>query len=417
MTLHKVKQLIEKGVHIPNPQSVEIGADVDIDRISSDSVTIHAGCKIYGEETLILQGATLGREAPATVENCYVGPRVELNGGFFNKAAFLSQSQIGSGAHVREGTILEERASCAHTVGLKQTILLPFVTLGSLINFCDCLMAGGTGPKDHSEVGSSYIHFNYTPNQDKATASLIGDVPYGVMLDQRPIFLGGQGGLVGPTRLTFGTIIAAGTIYRKDELRPGLLLFEGGGKGGKMAFTPGLYRSLKRSVYNNLIYIGNLMALRQWYHQTRQAFVGIDFPQTLLAGLKRTMDRAIAERIKRLKGLAEKMPRSVELYKSAVGENASSTLLSQKMELNTKWAEIEAVFEELNNFAGDVEPRDLFLKQMLPVAAKNDFDYIATIQALDEKTKGTGRQWLASIVAATVELTANHLPSFGMTTK
>jgi UDP-N-acetylglucosamine/UDP-N-acetylgalactosamine diphosphorylase len=90
---------------------------------------------------------------------------------------------------------LEEEASGAHAVGLKQTIFLPFVTAGSLINFCDALIAGGTSRKDHSEIGSSYIHFNYTPHQDKATPSLIGDVPHGVMLDQPAIFLGGQGGL------------------------------------------------------------------------------------------------------------------------------------------------------------------------------------------------------------------------------
>ncbi len=77
---------------------------------------------------------------------------------------------MGLGAHVREGCLLEEEASGAHCVGLKQTILLPFVTLGSLVNFCDCLMAGGTSREDHSEVGSSYIHFNYTPDGDKTHA-------------------------------------------------------------------------------------------------------------------------------------------------------------------------------------------------------------------------------------------------------
>jgi len=101
-------------------------------------------------------------------------------------------------------------------VGLKQTILFPFVTLGSLVNFCDCLMAGGTSKKDHSEVGSSYIHFNYTPEQDKATPSLIGDVPQGVMVNRPPIFLGGQGGAVGPVRIGYGTVVKAGTILRKD---------------------------------------------------------------------------------------------------------------------------------------------------------------------------------------------------------
>ncbi len=412
--MSKVSQLIAKGVSIPNPESVEIGADVDLERISGDSVTIHSGCKIYGAETLILHGANLGYEAPVTLENCYVGPQVELKGGFFSQATFLKKAKMGSGAHVRQGTILEEGANGAHTVGLKQTILLPYVTLGSLINFCDCLMAGGTGPKDHSEVGSSYIHFNYTPNQDKATPSLIGNVPYGVMLDQPPIFLGGQGGLVGPVRLAFGTIIAAGSIYRKDELKPGLLLFEGGGRGGKMPFAPGVYRSLKRSVVNNLIYIGNLMALRQWYWWTRPEFLGPDFPQTLLEGLKGTLNMAISERIARLRGLREKMPRSIELYKAAVGENASSPLLAQKEELFNRWPEIEADFQMLLNEEGNVQSRDLFLKFLSPVAKEHEYAYPETIKALNNEVKAAGSQWLTSIVDHVVRKISNHLPSYGI---
>jgi len=108
-----------------------------------------------------------------------IGPGVELKGGYCRSSLFLDGAAVGSGAQVREGCILEEGARGGHCVGLKQTILFPFVTLGSLVNFCDCLMAGGTGKKDHSEVGSSYIHFNYTPEQDKANPSLIGDVPQG----------------------------------------------------------------------------------------------------------------------------------------------------------------------------------------------------------------------------------------------
>ena len=200
--------LLEKGVHIPVPQSVQIGEEVSVDRISGDRVTLYPGCRIYGSSTLILPGAGLGYESPVTVENCQIGPMVQLKGGFFSQSVFLKGAEMGSGAQVREGVILEEAARAAHTVGLKQTILFPFVTLGSLINFCDCLMAGGTDRKNHSEVGSSYIHFNYTPNQDKATPSLLGDVPRGVMLNQPPIFLGGQGGVVGPCRLDFGTALS-----------------------------------------------------------------------------------------------------------------------------------------------------------------------------------------------------------------
>jgi len=178
----KIEKLLKKGVNIPNPDSVEIGSKVDTDRISGEGVVIYSGCKIFGGSTLILKNTRLGYESPVTIENCQIGTNVDLKGGFLKEAVLLDRVSIGCGSHIREGTILEEEASIAHTVGLKHTILLPFVTLGSLINFCDCFMSGGTSKKDHSEVGSSYIHFNYTPNQDKATASLIGDVPNGVML-------------------------------------------------------------------------------------------------------------------------------------------------------------------------------------------------------------------------------------------
>ena len=177
---------------------------------------------------------------------------------------------MASGAQVREGCLLEEEANGSHTVGLKQTILFPFVTLGSLINFCDCLLAGGTSRKDHSEVGSSYIHFNYTPNQDKATASLLGDVPRGVMLREPPIFLGGQGGLVGPARIGFGTVIAAGSVWRGDCPEGGKLLRgERDQPALRGAFHPGLYGDIRRRVTNNILYLANLLALRQWYLHVR----------------------------------------------------------------------------------------------------------------------------------------------------
>ena len=79
----KIEKLVKKGVKIPNPDIVEIGDDVDTDRISGNKTIIYSGCKVFGSSTLILQGAKLGYEGPVTVENCQVGPLVNLNAGFF----------------------------------------------------------------------------------------------------------------------------------------------------------------------------------------------------------------------------------------------------------------------------------------------------------------------------------------------
>ena len=111
MSENKIELLLKKGVKIPNPDSVEIGDDIDTDRISGDNVVIHSGCKLFGKSTLILPGTIIGYEGPATIENCQMGTDVKLKSGFFSNAVFLHGSEMGSGSHVRKGTILEEEAS------------------------------------------------------------------------------------------------------------------------------------------------------------------------------------------------------------------------------------------------------------------------------------------------------------------
>jgi UDP-N-acetylglucosamine/UDP-N-acetylgalactosamine diphosphorylase len=389
---NKINLLINKGVRIPNPESIEIGDEVDIERISGDGVSVYSGCKIFGSSTLILQGSNIGYEGPVTIENCQIGPEVKLKSGFYKQAVFLNKVSMGSGSHVRDGTILEEEASVAHTVGIKQTILFPFVTLGSLINFCDCFMAGGTDRKNHSEIGSSYIHFNYTPNQDKATASLLGDVPNGVMLNQNPIFLGGQGGLIGPCRLTYGTIIAAGTINRKDELNPGRLIFGGAGKGGSVPFTPGVYRSEKRIVINNIIYIANLMALMQWYNHVRSMFISHNFPQQLLDGLKEKLNMAIEERVKRLGELCLKMP------DPDITKETSDRLMRQKNDLRDRWPEMEDAFKTHKKKEDDLSIRDSFLETINRGIKISGRDYIPIIKSLSVENATQGTKWLQGIV-------------------
>jgi UDP-N-acetylglucosamine/UDP-N-acetylgalactosamine diphosphorylase len=407
----KLAQLINKGVRIDCPDSIEIGKEVDVDKISGQGVVIHAGSKIFGNATLILRDAKIGFEGPSTLKNCQIGPEVELKGGFFEDAVFLEKAKAGLGSHVREASIFEEQASVAHSVGTKHTILFPFVTLGSLINFCDCLMAGGTSRKNHSEVGSSYIHFNFTSNQDKATASLIGDVPKGVMLNQSPIFLGGQGGLVGPCRLAYGTTVAAGTIVRKDELRTGRLLLGRAEKGGSLPYKPGRYRNEKRVVVNNIVYIANLIALNRWYQHVRSLFTSKDFPEALLTGLKEKLNRAISERMTRLEVLGNKIHSSVEAQKSSKGVQSSGAF-TQNQELYQRGSDLKDLFERLKSEKGDAGQRDSFLKIVHTGIEETGLDYISVIQGLAPSDAAIGTQWLQGIVDRVTDETLNLIPSF-----
>jgi len=407
----KIQFLIGKGVRILNPGSVDIGEDVNPDRISGDRVTIYPGCRIYGNDTLIMEGTTLGFEGPATIVNCQLGLGVELRGGSFRRSVFLDRSSVGSGGQIRECCIMEEESSCAHTVGLKQTILFPFVALGSLINFCDCLMSGGTGRKNHSEVGSSYIHFNFSPNQDKATPSLIGDVPRGVMLNQPPIFLGGQGGLVGPSRIGFGTLIAAGTVFRRDSLEGGKLLLGGVIRRKELPLYPGLYRNVKQKTTHNINYIANLIALRNWYSHLRPIFISGDGLQgeLLKFGIE-ILDRAVEERVHRLIGFAEKLPNSAEIYRKTMKGDDASDVIIRKEQLFESRHKVGDLLLAAREREYGVESRDNFLAGVN--RSRRGGRYIEDIQNLPPDISENGTVWLQGIVDEVIEEVMAILPSF-----
>ena len=407
-----VERLLVRGVRMPNPFSVDVGEEVDPERISTNGVVLYTGTRISGAKTLISSGVKLGGETPVAVADCRLGRGVELKGGFFSSSVFLDQANMGSGAQVREGCLLEEEANGSHTVGLKQTILFPFVTLGSLINFCDAFLAGGTSRKDHSEVGSSYIHFNFTPNQDKATASLLGDVPRGVMLREPPIFLGGQGGLVGPARIGFGTVIAAGEVWRGDCPDGGKLLRGEGQSLSAKAFHPGLYGDIRRRVTNNVHYIANLLALRQWYIHVRFSFPGDrEMGEALWKGALETLDAAIAERLARFRALAEKMGKSLELGERFLPEETRGDVLRQQREFRERWPELEACVTDRREEKAGRKERDGFLANMVPVRDVQGNDYIRTIRSLDRGVSSLGTLWLQRVVDAVAERAFACIPS------
>lgn len=402
----KICQLLDKGVDIPNPGTLDIGDEVNVDQISGKDVKIYQGCKIYGSKTVVSSGSQLGYEAPVTIEDCQLGSKVELKGGFFSKSVFLEKANMGMGAHVREGSILEEQAGGAHCVGLKQTILFPFVTLGSLINFCDCLMAGGTSRQNHSEVGSSYIHFNFTPDADKTTPSLIGDVPRGVMLNQPPIFLGGQGGMIGPLRLGYGNVVAAGSILRHDYIEDDKLIYERVNSKNVKDYVPAAYPNIGRVVANNIIYLANLMALEAWYHHVRKPFLETQqFGILLYSGVIDQLFLARKERLKRLKTMAEKA-------------TVSSRKVSKKQsaELRDQMEYLEGIFGgKPSDKAGTAEmSREVFFKEFERATGNDKTNYIETIQSLPTSISSKGVTWLNGIVDALCEKVIKALPSLNI---
>lgn len=390
----RLQSLLDRGVRVIEPQTIHIADDVDLSRIAPGAI-LHPGCRIVGAMTSIGPGCVLGEEAPLTLRDSQLGSAVELKGGSVEGAVFLDGASMGSGAHVRPGTIMEEQAGGAHAVGLKQTIFLPFVTAGSLINFCDALMGGGTSRKNHSEIGSSYIHFNFTPHQDKATPSLIGDVPRGVMLDQPPVFLGGQGGLVGPARIGFGCVIPAGTVYRRDAPESGLLLHSPPAAGrGAEPYRMGVYRNAARILRNNLLYIGNIRALRAWYADVRSCFATDPFAKACIAGGIAQLDAVLAERRKRLDEWLKKLAVSAKILASDSAPATAAEAATQRRIVERA----SAITESLDACAAGTDARRDTLIGSVSAAGAG---YLSWVQSLPAETRRAGTAWLQGIVDQT----------------
>jgi UDP-N-acetylglucosamine/UDP-N-acetylgalactosamine diphosphorylase len=233
------------------------------------------------------------------------------------------------------------------------------------------------------------------------------------MLKQAPIFLGGQGGLVGPCRLEYGTVVAAGTINRKDELRPGRLIFGGGGRSGNVPFVAGHYHGFNRILTNNILYLANLAALGQWYDQVRRLFVSNDFPQPILEGLQDKLQMAVDERIVRFSELVHKV-----LEKETEGVESSSESSSRSLQKgHVKWLpELESFLRENRNRAGDHALRDRFMEIICKEFTQNGKQYLKVISGLNPKASEIGTRWLQGIVNEVTDgafqivpiLNANH---------
>lgn len=204
--------LSDRGVHVWGPDRVYVAEDVRLDQICPGSTLMNA--LITGARTFIASRAQIGTSGLARVHDAQIGPGAVLAAGTYENCVLLAGVKTRGFAELRPGTILEEQSEIGHNVGLKNTVFTAGVVAGSLINYCDVLLTGGSSRNDHSEVGSGAVHFNFDPRGDKF-GSLMGDAS-GCLLRSRRIFVGGTSGVVAPVHLHFGAVVAAGSTVRKD---------------------------------------------------------------------------------------------------------------------------------------------------------------------------------------------------------
>ena len=303
----RIESLQKRNVDVWGPERVYVSEDVRLDAIEAGAVIRHA--TLSGSELRIAKGAKVGVSGHAEVENCQIGTDVELGAGLYQGATFLQGAKVRGFAEIRPGTLLEEEAEVAHAVALKNTTFTSCCVAGSLINFCDLFLSGGTSRRDHTEIGSGAIHFNFDPRGDK-WGSLIGGIR-GVLLRSEPVFVGGNCGIVGPVEIGFGAVTAAGSVIRRD-VDENVLVATGSKNVQIRGFDRRIYGSLTSRFLLTAKLIGTFRALDCWYTQVRLPSASAA-ERPLYEAARKQIELQVAERIKRLGNIIAKLPESISL--------------------------------------------------------------------------------------------------------
>ncbi|MEE8394419.1 MAG: hypothetical protein V3S29_00075 [bacterium] len=411
-----LRTLAERGVVLPDPALVAVGREVPLQNLAAGA-TLYPFTRLHGALTTIAAGAKIGPGGAATLQNAQIGPGAEigtlgpvtlrevacgagtvLGCGVAEESVMLGREAGGSGFNtgygfrLRKGSLYEEDANSAQQTDTKMTVLFPWVTLGSNVNWCDLLMAGGSGPRvgEFSELGSGTIHFNFTPRGDKATASLFGDVVDGVWLDRPRLFLGGNGSMVGPLTARYGAVSGAGRRFVR-ALAAGLNSGEADPPRGDLELE--IYGSVKRVFDSQVVFVAELAALDAYYGQARALLAGGD-PElgTLYQRGRAVVAVNIAERIAQLAGLAGRMERSAALLE---GRAPADPRIAQHRALLQSWPAIET---ELRGYRDRHAEMPALLRRGLEDGLANHGRvYTRVIRALPPRARAAGRDWLKKI--------------------
>lgn len=323
-----VDELQRRGVIVHAPESVLI-RDIDPSRIEA-GVEIYPAVTLQGQKTLLGAGTVLGRAGGGFFENVRTGRSVDLFGGYFSDCVFLDGVTVRGHAEVRGGTLLEEGCEAAHHVGYKMTVMMPWSVAGSLVNFCDALMCGGTDRKNHSEIGSTLALYNYTPWGDKF-ASLFGNVSDGVFLDQPRIFVGGQTQVVSPVHVGFGSVLVAGAPVRRT-VGPDRMYGEQA-QAMDMPFDPVRFGAAWPKFELTRLYLENLLQLDAWYECVRLPWSRRQGDAHLTALYESGREMLAAgwdERVKRLNAMVTRLPASAARWELLAESNPHQSALAAR---------------------------------------------------------------------------------------
>jgi len=119
----------------------------------------------------------------------------------------------------------------------------------------------------------------------------------------------------------------------------------------------------------------------------------------------------ISERIKRLQEVADKMPRSIELYAKMMKEHVLKRQQDLRREIFEQWSNIEEFFTDSYKKEGNLEKRDAFFNLIQQKIDEKGKHYIEVINGLGNTGAAIGTEWLQGLVDEITHQIQNIIPS------
>ena len=204
---------------------------------------------------------------------------------------------------------------------------------------------------------------------------------------------------MGPSRIGYGAVVAAGIILREDVEEGRLVRAERPRDPATRDFLRGWYGEPRRILTNNIMYIANLVALKAWYRHCRKPFFEATERGTMLyRGALEILEAALDERLKRLGGLAQNMSRPIETSVDIPGNDSPEAAELRKI-FSENWPALEDCICSFDADDETSEKRDAFLERFQAEhAAAGSLDYLDVIRSLDDTTVALGTAWLQEMV-------------------
>jgi hypothetical protein len=186
-------------------------------------------------------------------------------------------------------------------------------------------------------------------------------------------------------QIGFGTVLAAGSVYRKDY-GDGLLVYGEALEPRAVAFDHEKVRAVDRKVRRSLRYIGHLVALESWFRHVRLAAIAGDatFERALVQAALGCIDAGVRARIEQVDQLLASRRPTGATAPADVDEGA--------------WRRAkEALFERASLSVAAAIPAGVgFRARAVP--------HLEWVSSLDQDTVHAVQDWLGGIVQRTEAL-------------